>query len=145
MKSSTVHSMFLAICGVCSGGAMAQDRTDGLWRGNGAAALSISSGNTSSSSLQVSADASKATTADKVTVGGLIHYAQSKTLGVDQTTMNKWAGFGQYDYNLSPRAFAFSRLGLEADELIELNQRASLALGLGYKVCLLYTSDAADE
>lgn len=134
MKSSTVHSMFLAICGVCSGGAMAQDRTDGLWRGNGAAALSISSGNTSSSSLQVSADASKATTADKVTVGGLIHYAQSKTLGVDQTTMNKWAGFGQYDYNLSPRAFAFSRLGLEGDELIELNQRASLALGLGYKI-----------
>lgn len=69
-----------------------------------------------------------------LTVGGLIHYAQNKTLGVDQTTMNRWSGFGQYDYNLSPRAFAFSKLSLDGDELIELNQRASLAVGLGYKV-----------
>lgn len=63
--------MMLAICCLCSAGAMAQDKTDGLWRGNAAAALSISSSNTSSSSLQVSADASKATTGDKGTVGGL--------------------------------------------------------------------------
>lgn len=134
MKPFTVHSMMLAICCFCSASAMAQDKTDGLWRGNAAAALSISSGNTSSRSLQVSADADKATTSDRVTVGGLIHYAQNKTLGVDQTTVNKWSGFGQYDYNLSPRAFAFSKLGLEGDKLIELNQRASLAVGLGYKV-----------
>lgn len=131
---SAAHHLTLAFCCLCSGGALAQDKTDGLWRGTGAAALSLSSGNTSSSSLQVSADASKATAADKVTVGGLIHYAKNKTGGVDQTTMNKWSGFGQYDYNFSPRAFAFSKLGLDGDDLIELRQRASLAVGLGYKV-----------
>ena len=42
--------------------------------------------------------------------------------------------FGQYDFNLSPRLYAFGRLGLDGDKLVDLSLRTSLAGGLGYKV-----------
>ena len=123
--------------------AMAQDKTDGLWRGTGGAALSVTSGNSSTSSLLLSADAVKATTADKVTLGAMTNYAKNKTGGVNQTTANKWGAFGQYDFNLTPRLFAFGRLGLDGDALIDLNLRTGVAAGLGYK--LIDTQEASFE
>jgi len=72
--------------------------------------------------------------ADKLTLGGAVNYAKSKTGGVDQTTANKWAGNGQYDYNLSPQLFVFGKLGLESDKLVDLKLRTALAGGLGYKL-----------
>ncbi|ODV11302.1 MAG: hypothetical protein ABT20_06175 [Rubrivivax sp. SCN 70-15] len=122
------------ICTAASSGAMAQSRADGLWRGSGGAALSASSGNTTSSSLLLNADAARETASDKISLGGTINYAKSRIDGVDQTTANKWAGRGEYDYNLSPRTFVFGKLGLEADKVIDLSLRSSLAGGMGYKL-----------
>lgn len=113
---------------------IAQDKTDGIWRGTGGASLSVTSGNSSTSSLLLSADAARATTADKVTLGAMANYAKNKKDGVNETTSNKWGGFGQYDFNLSPRTFVFGKLGLEGDELIDLNLRTALAAGVGYKL-----------
>ncbi len=115
-------------------GAQAQTKTDGLWHGNGGAALSMASGNTSSSSLVLNADAARATADDKITLGSMINYARNKTDGVDKTTANKWGASGQYDYNLTPQLFAFGKLGLDGDKLIALSLRTSLAGGLGYKL-----------
>ena len=114
--------------------AQAQTKTDGVWRGAAGAAAAVTSGNTSTSALSLNADLSRATTADKTTLGGLINYGKNKTGGQNTTTANKWAGFGQYDFNLSPRTYAFGRLGLEGDELIDLNLRTALAAGVGYKL-----------
>lgn len=142
----TFDSIKLVACAaafVAGGSAIAQDKTDGLWRGNGGAALSATSGNTTTSSVLLSADAVKATTADKVTLGAAINYARNKSGGKNETTSNKWGAFGQYDYNLSPKLFVFGRLGLDSDKLVDLNLRAAVTGGLGYK--LISTKETSFE
>ena len=135
MNTTSLFKGSLVALACLSGTAvMAQPKTDGLWRGAGGAALSASSGNTRTSSLLINAEAARATAADKLTLGGAVNYARSKTGGVDQTTADKWVGNAQYDYNLSPRLFAFGKLGLESDKLVDLNLRTALASGLGYKL-----------
>jgi putative salt-induced outer membrane protein len=135
-NASKLSLMALACVISCSvsTAALAQAKADGQWRGNGGAALSLTSGNTSSSSLLLNADAEKATAADKISLGAAINYATNKSGGKNQTTSNRWASFGQYDFNLSPQLFAFGRLGLEGDKLSDLSLRTALAGGLGYKV-----------
>ncbi|MBA4175903.1 MAG: DUF481 domain-containing protein [Leptothrix sp. (in: Bacteria)] len=134
MNITFFKGSLLALACLCGAAAMAQAKTDGLWRGAGGAALSATSGNTRTSSLLINAEAARATAADKVTLGGTVNYAKSKTGGVNQTTANKWAGNGQYDYNLSPRLFVFGKLGLESDKLVDLDLRTAVAGGLGYKL-----------
>jgi putative salt-induced outer membrane protein len=113
----------------------AENKPDGLWRGMGTAAFALTSGNTSSSSLLLNAETSRATEIDKISLGAIANYARSKNKdGVRETTSNKWGLFGQYDYNLTPELFAFGRLGFDSDKLIELNLRTSVAGGLGYKL-----------
>src|SRR5512134_796935 len=114
-------------------GAIAQVKADGQWRGLGGASLSINSGNTDSRALLLNVNMARATETDKITLGGTVKYAKSEdAAGVSQTTANKWAANGQYDYNLTPRVFVFGKLGLEADRLIQLSLRTSLASGAGY-------------
>jgi len=134
MSSISLRALALATLSLCSAHALAEIKTDGLWRGTGGAALAATSGNTSTSSLLLNADGLRATTTDKITLGAAINYARSKNNGVSQTTSDRWAAFGQYDYNLSPRVFVFGRLGLEADKLIDLNLRTAVAAGVGYKL-----------
>lgn len=116
--------------------ALAQDapKTDGLWRGVAGASLAATSGNTSTQALAVNVDAARLTTADKIATGAFVNYGKNKVAGVSTTTANKWAAFGQYDFNLGPRTVAFGRLGLEGDGLADLDLRTALAGGLGYKV-----------
>lgn len=131
---SLVRNTSLVLVAITSTAAWAQTKTDGQWRGVGGAAMALTSGNTSSSALSLNADMARATTADKLSFGANANYARSKVGGVNSTTANKWAGFGQYDYNLSPQLFVFGKLGLEGDDLIKLSLRSTLASGLGYKL-----------
>lgn len=112
----------------------AQTKTDGLWRGTGGAALSVTSGNTSSNSLLLNAEATKATLDDKISLAAAIQRAQNKSGGQTETTADKWSLAGQYDRNLSQRLFAFGKLGLESDKLVDLDLRTAVAGGLGYHV-----------
>jgi len=114
--------------------ALAQVKTDGQWRGLGGASLSVTSGNTSSTALLLNTDMARATERDKITLGGMINYAKSKNAGVSQTTADKWAAAGQYDYNLTPQVYVFGKLGLEADRIVDLKLRTALAGGAGYHV-----------
>ena len=132
--SVSVRLTLLALASLAATGASAQIKTDGLWRGVGGAALAMTSGNSNSTALSINGDMVRATTADKMSFGANTNYARSKVAGVTSTTANKWSGFGQYDYNLSPSLFAFGKLGLEGDELTDLALRSSLAAGLGYKL-----------
>ena len=132
-KTQLAAAAAILACSVC-GPALAQDKPDGQWRGSGGAALSLTSGNTDSRSLLLNADLARVTEADKITLGAAANYARNKTAGVSQTTANRWSLGAGYERGLGPRTFAFGRIGLEADKLIELDQRVALAGGLGYKV-----------
>lgn len=123
-------------CMAAAAPALAEDkpRADGQWRGNAGAAVSATSGNTSSTAVLLNADLARLTEADKITVGGHIQYARSEVDGVEETTANQIGAFGQYDFNLSPRLFAFGRLALDRDTLIDLNLRTALNGGLGWKL-----------
>jgi putative salt-induced outer membrane protein len=134
MTSNAFKLTFLALACAASTVSLAQDKTDGLWRGNGGAAVSLTSGNTSTSSLLLITDMARATASDKVSLLGSISYAKNKSGGLNQTTSNKWGAAGQYDYNLSPVMYGFGRLGLESDKLVDLSLRSSITGGLGYKI-----------
>lgn len=123
--------------------ALAQIKADGEWRGTGGLAFSSTSGNSTSTALALNADMARATTLDKITLGASSNYARSKANGTTSTTSNKWASWGQYDYNLSRNVFAFGKLGAEGDVLTELTLRTTLAGGLGVKLFDTQTMSAS--
>ena len=131
-------SALAAVCAatVCGGGASWAQPTqaDGRWRGLAGASVSATSGNSSSSNVQLNLDMARQTDTDKLTTGALVDYGRSEVDGVRSTTSNKWSLNGQYDYNLSERLYVFGKLGLQGDRVIDLSLRRTLGTGLGYKV-----------
>lgn len=120
----------LASVGVAQG----QVKTDGLWRGTAGASLALNSSTTGSQTLAANVEFVNATALDKSTLGGSANYGDAKVGNTKYKTANKWAGADQYEINIGPQPYRFGRLGLEGDELIDLNLRSSLTSGLGYKV-----------
>lgn len=114
--------------------ASAQTSTDDHWHGAAGASMSATSGNTDSSAAQFTAEAVRAASTHKISLGGSMHYARNTTGDEPVTTANKWALSGRYDQNLAPRLFGFAKLGLEADQLSHLSLRSGLAGGMGYKM-----------
>jgi putative salt-induced outer membrane protein len=135
MKFSTLTTLVSAAV-VCmgAGSAFAQAKTDGQWRGLAGASVSATSGNSSTNNVLLNVDMARLTAADKISTGGYINYGSSKAAGVTSTTNNKWGLNGQYDYNLSPRMYAFGKLALEGDKVVDLSLRRTVAGGMGYKV-----------
>jgi putative salt-induced outer membrane protein YdiY len=137
LVSSTIRvSLFSITALALAGPASAADEpvADGQWRGSAGAALSATSGNTRSSAVLLNADLSRLTEADKISLGGNIQYARSEVDGRDETTANQLGAFGQYDFNLSPRLFAFGGLALDRDEVVDLDARVAVNAGLGWKL-----------
>jgi putative salt-induced outer membrane protein len=141
MTLTILRTTAIAAAAIVASAAQAQApapliKTDGQWRGNGGAALSATSGNTSASAFILNADGYRATADDKISFGALVNYGTAKVKGVKTTSAKRWAGFGQYDFNLSPQLFAFGRAGLEGDSLVgvDLDMRLLGAGGLGYRV-----------
>ena len=133
-RSITARWSLFTLAALGCTSAFAQIKTDGEWRGTGGLAFSSTSGNSTSTALALNADMARATVQDKMTLGASSNYARSKANGTTSTTSNKWASWGQYDYNLSSNVFAFGKLGAEGDTLTELTLRTTLAGGLGVKL-----------
>ncbi len=124
----------LAAGAAASGPLMAKEiKTDGQWRGTGGASVSSVSGNSQSTSLGLDTAFVRATVEDKWTLDARARYVRSEVDGVRSTTTNQWAANGQYDLNLSQATYAFGKLGLESDAVVDLSLRRTLAGGLGYK------------
>lgn len=142
MKIST--SILLFAVAANSAIAVADEpKKDGLWRGSGGAALSLSSGNTNSESLNLTADAARMTADDKLALYAkvLASRAESTSNGVTSrnTTANQWLAGTRYDHTISGEIFGFGGLDLSHDQIKTLSLRSVISAGLGYH--LIKTAD----
>jgi putative salt-induced outer membrane protein len=134
MKNFSLVLSVVTILGTTIGAASAQDKPDGKWHGAAGVGISFAAGNTSSNAISITGDTAKETTADKITIYGLMLRAESKTAGVTNKTSDLLKVGGRYDWNINDRLYAFGGGELERNQLIGLTMRTSLNGGLGYKL-----------
>ena len=131
MKTSR-YLLILTTIANC-GYALADDaKADGQWRGNGCAALSASSGNTYSSSLNLTANAARVTAEDKLSLYGQILGSRSESASVTSTNANLWLAGTRYDHNITPDLFGFGGLDFSHDQIKQLSLRSVVSGGLGH-------------
>lgn len=114
--------------------AQAPAKTDNQWRGAVNAGASFAKGNTDSTSLNIAANAAKATETDKLNFYLTTLYGTKKNNGQDEDTANLIRGGGKYDRNITDTVFGFGSMDLERDRLQDLSLRSVAAAGLGYHI-----------
>ena len=131
LQAALAAGLGLAVLGA------AQDATaqltikeDNQWRFALGAGASLASGNSDSRSVNVTADAVKATEYDKWTLYGRLLYGEDD----NQTTSDQVSAGARYDWNLSPQWFHFGNLDGLRDRPANLEHRLSVNSGLGYHV-----------
>lgn len=124
--------------GAAAGAAHSQvvQRPDGQWRHLIGLGASVASGNTRTTSLNLSLDSVRATYEDKWSLVG--NALQSRTEG--DTAAQRAELKTQYDRDFSDLWFGFGSLSALHDEAANIDTRWSLATGLGYH--LLRTEDS---
>ncbi len=134
---SLIHAALATGLGLSVLGAPAQDaaaqltiKEDNQWRYALGAGASLASGNSDSKSVNVTADAVKATEYDKWTLHGRLLYGKDD----NQTTSDQVSAGVRYDRNLSPEWFHFGLLDWLRDRPANLEHRLSVNSGLGYHV-----------
>ena len=132
ITKNILHISLLAATSAVSLSAAAQAtvKDDGQWRSALGAGLSLSSGNTKSTSFTFAGDAVRATKEDKINIYASALYAKTNSV----TTGEQLRAGTRYDWNLDPSLFAFGGLDLEKDKIAELKLRGAVNAGLGYKV-----------
>lgn len=105
-------------------------KPDNQWRYSLGVGGSISSGNSSSKSVNVMVDALKATDHDKWILNARMLYGESD----DETTDNQVSVGGRYVRDLSERQFGFGNLEWLRDRPANLSARWSANSGVGYHV-----------
>lgn len=107
---------------------------DGRWRGTLNGGLSIATGNTRSTSINVGADFTRKTDWDKLHLVGTGLYTTQRNNDTNESheTANLVRGGAKYDFDLNPKVFGFGSLDLEHDELQKLELRSVLAGGAGW-------------
>ncbi len=103
-----------------------------LWAGNIDVGLSFTAGNAKSTSFSIAMKAARTTTTDKISVYATSLYARNSTTGESMVTANAKRGGGRYDFNLTPRLFAFGFSDLESDDFQALDLRVNAGGGLGW-------------
>jgi len=105
-------------------------KEDGQWRYGLGLGASLASGNSSSKSVSVTADAVKATLQDKWTLYGRLLYGKD----AEQTTSDQLSAGARYDWDITPKWFHFGMLDWLRDRPANLEHRLSVNSGLGYHV-----------
>jgi putative salt-induced outer membrane protein YdiY len=103
-----------------------------LWSGYLQAGLSLTRGNSETTTFALGANAVRATRRDKTSAYFTSLYATNETSGTSLTTANAIRGGVRYELNLTDRAFAFGFGDAEFDEFQMLDLRLVLGGGLGY-------------
>jgi putative salt-induced outer membrane protein YdiY len=101
------------------------------WKGDFAAGVTYTSGNTKNESYAFSGNLSKRTEKDRTTFAG---DAAKKKEGSDKTvTEDWWRVGGKYDYFLSKKCYVYGQGRYEVDEIADLDQRIIAGGGTGYQ------------
>lgn len=115
-----------------SAAAGAQPEADPMaWVGRMTASLSATSGNSRSRAAQVNVDVSRKKDGGKTTLTAVVSESEAGARRSRQTTAGRWAGTAQHDRDIDADYFAFARLAIEHDRVIDLKTRTQAALGLG--------------
>ena len=114
--------------------AFAQTKLDNLWHGNISIGGSYASSNTSTQTLNILANGTKATAEDKLGVYSLVNYGSNEVNGIKTNTAQLFRLGGRYDYNLSVDSFAFAGSEVESNKLQNVDSRYMVNSGAGYKV-----------
>ena len=113
----------------------AANATDGLWHGAISLGGAATSGNTTTTVLTGNVDATRATTADKINLYGLVNYGRSRSDATGRVTTADLARLGgRYDWNLTNSVFAFGGAQVETNKVNGEKSRYDLNAGVGYKV-----------
>lgn len=109
---------------------------DGKWQGNGGAAFSDSYGNTESASLTLTADATRQTAEDKLSLSAQYVGSRAKStingVASTSTTANQWFARSRYDHDIDETTFGFGGLEFSHDQIQLLALRSVVSSGLGY-------------
>ncbi|HEV2176047.1 MAG TPA: DUF481 domain-containing protein [Terriglobia bacterium] len=117
-----------------------------FWSGNVVSGLALTRGNSDTSTFNLGMTAARTTEKDKISVYATSLYTKSKITGTcpipagatvapascSVTTASAVRGGTRYDFNLTPRTFAFGQLDLEHDRFQQLDLRTVLGGGLGF-------------
>ena len=103
-----------------------------LWSGFLDFGLSFAQGNAEAGSYNLTFNASRATTRDKISLYANSLYARNSTTGVSMVTANSKRGGGRYDYNINSRSFVFGFADLESDDFQQLDLRVNPGGGFGW-------------
>ncbi|SEL11301.1 Protein of unknown function, DUF481 [Roseateles sp. YR242] len=105
-------------------------KNDGEWRALFTAGASVATGNSKSTTINLSGEAVKASTSDKLTLNARGLYVDN-----DDTDAEKRLSAGaNYQRDLTPKVFGFGQFDALRDEPANLSSRASVGGGLGYHV-----------
>ncbi len=110
--------------------AQATVKDDGQWRAAVGLGASYATGNTESTTFNLTGDAVRKTTADKWSIYGNALYGKSN--GVKSADALRLGS--RYDWNFGQSFFAFGSGDLERDKIAGLNSRLGLGAGVGYHV-----------
>jgi putative salt-induced outer membrane protein YdiY/sRNA-binding regulator protein Hfq len=105
-----------------------------LWSGLFDAGLSLTSGNSESTSFTLSGKAARLTSRTKLSLYATEIYSRSTLADVSSTTASAIRGGARIDVNLRKRWFVFGLTDFEHDRFQDLDLRNVLAGGLGYHV-----------
>jgi len=110
----------------------ANPRIIDLWTGFLDFGYAAARGNSSTSNLNVSANANRATKRDKLSVYFTSLYASNSETGKSILTANAKRGGINYSLNVAPKMFVFGSVDLENDQFQDLDLRFAPAGGFGY-------------
>jgi putative salt-induced outer membrane protein len=113
---------------------LAQTKLDNKWHGNVSIGGSYASSNTSSQTLNIVANGTRATKEDKLGAYTLVNYGNNELNNVKTTTAQLFRLGGRYDYNLSEKSFIFTGAEVESNKLQNVDSRYMANTGAGYKV-----------
>jgi putative salt-induced outer membrane protein len=102
------------------------------WSGLFDLGLSITEGNSSTAALTIAGKAARIVPKDKLILYYTSVYAKDGTTSPTITTANAVHAGVRYEFNLTPKVYAFAFTDFDSDALQDLNLRNAIGGGLGY-------------
>lgn len=116
------------------------------WKGDLAAGMTYTSGNTSNESYSFSGNLSKRTEKDRTTyTADAARRKEKGSSGDKKVTEDWWRAGGKYDYFLNKKLYVFGQGRYEVDKIADLDRRIIAGGGSGYQWIENDTTDFSTE